>query len=185
VTHYSDRNASFFIEDPFVGRTLNFTMRSSFVDHVAPFNGDKGARSPEVSVSVAADYLDPPSFVDRVVWTASASLITTAGEMRCSRVLMAMTFWRMTDRPRNYVSAKEIAEDFGISLSTAYEWLGRMPHFREGRVVRVSRSAYEAFKRDRTQPGAESGFTERRVDSLREPIHVARPRIRRPSSDRS
>jgi hypothetical protein len=59
--------------------------------------------------------------------------------------------------PRKWVTAPMISEDFGVSLRTAYDWMQRMPHFREGRIVRVSRSAYEAFKRNRMQEG-DDGF---------------------------
>lgn len=45
-----------------------------------------------------------------------------------------------------WVTAREIATDFGIGLTTARAWMLEMHHFRHGRVVRVSRSAYEAWK---------------------------------------
>ncbi len=55
------------------------------------------------------------------------------------------------EKQPKWINAQAIADDFGVSLRTAYDWLLLMPHFREGRVIRVSRSAYEAFKRKRIQ----------------------------------
>lgn len=56
-----------------------------------------------------------------------------------------------------FVDAERIAADFGIGLTTARAWIKLMPHIKVGRVLRVSRSAYEAWKRSRTEESCESG----------------------------
>ena len=48
--------------------------------------------------------------------------------------------------PPKWVTAEDIVDEFGVSSSTAYEWLKQMPHFREGRIIRASRSAYEGIR---------------------------------------
>ena len=37
--------------------------------------------------------------------------------------------------PPRWVTAEDIVDEFGVSSSTAYEWLKQMPHFREGRII--------------------------------------------------
>ncbi len=46
-----------------------------------------------------------------------------------------------------YLTARDIAGELQIPVRTAYEYMGQMLRLRAGRHVRVSRAAFEAWKR--------------------------------------
>lgn len=47
----------------------------------------------------------------------------------------------------DFVTIREIAEDWRISSMTVYRWVssGELPSYRVGRTIRVTREDYEAF----------------------------------------
>lgn len=91
-----------------------------------------------------------------------------------------------------WVKAEQIAEEFDISVRTANDWMLKMRHFREGRVIRVARATYEAWKRDQMQGPTDctrsvGARRESKASKLpprggrneaveKEPTHVVRPR---------
>lgn len=60
------------------------------------------------------------------------------------------------------LSVETIAAEMNVSERTAYRWMLRMTHFREGRTLRVSRPEFERWKAERTcaSSGDDSDETE-------------------------
>lgn len=93
-----------------------------------------------------------------------------------------------------YVTAEQIAEKMQVSLRTAYAWMKRMKHFQEGRIIRVTWAAFEAWKRERENEGC--AVDEQSSGSANEPTDGsvmsggristvdASPRTKRPSRTR-
>jgi excisionase family DNA binding protein len=105
----------------------------------------------------------------------------------------------------SYLTAQDIANELKVPLRTAYTYAQAMRHLKIGRNVRVTRAAFEAWKREhecratsgqeesrgssgRTSTGAASRRAAHRSDSLArgrmrdsfiEPIHVSQPRRER------
>lgn len=105
-----------------------------------------------------------------------------------------------------YLTVAEVAAELQVPLRTAYTYVAKMKHLKMGRLVRVSRASFEAWKREtecessgnesvlmepeegrtgQTSLAAESRRASRRSDSLargkqasssKEPIHVSQPR---------
>lgn len=100
-----------------------------------------------------------------------------------------------------YLTIADIAAELRISKRSAYDLMKAMSHLRAGRLIRVSRAAFERWKRDHTlepQPTPRSRLDE--VAALfgkvarearqrgkagdlseKEPIHVSRPPRKRRS----
>lgn len=53
------------------------------------------------------------------------------------------------ERPK-LLTADDIAEELQVALATAYRLIPTMRHFRAGRVLRVDRADFEAFKAARS-----------------------------------
>jgi excisionase family DNA binding protein len=63
------------------------------------------------------------------------------------------------------MTAAEVAEELGVSKTTAYKLMREMGRVRVGRVVRVKREAFEAWVAAHTEPAAGvSRRTRRRND---------------------
>ena len=54
-----------------------------------------------------------------------------------------------------YLTSEDIAEEYACSRSRAYEIIKTIPHIVDGRMVRVSRIAWEAYLKRLEQPGTE------------------------------
>lgn len=50
-----------------------------------------------------------------------------------------------------YMTAKDIADEMGIHIETAREWMNQMPCMTVGRIKRVSESAFTEFVEKHTQ----------------------------------
>lgn len=51
----------------------------------------------------------------------------------------------------DFVTIKEIAKDWRVSVMTVYRWVknGELPYYRAGRNIRVTREAYVAFNKEK------------------------------------
>lgn len=63
-----------------------------------------------------------------------------------------------------FITAEIVARELSISKRSAYELIRRLPHIRIGRSIRISRTAFETWRREeecRAISGAESDGTGR------------------------
>lgn len=55
------------------------------------------------------------------------------------------------DDEKRLLSVKDIMRKAGISRSTAYEWILKMPNVRVGKIRRVKRAIFDAFLNEHTE----------------------------------